>query len=410
MNIVILNQYALPSGAAGITRHGDIGAELVRRGHRVTVIASAFDYFSRQSQSRPARSRHEGVEFVWLRTGAYVRNDRRRVRSMARFALSATRATLQVRPRPEAIVGSSPHLLAASAAASAAHLLRRPWVMEIRDFWPSSLVDLGALAAGGKLHRSLEWLERRLYLDADAIVSVPPNGRVRLEEVGVSAGTSVHIPNATTLDSTDGYALPASVHQILDELRGKLLILYTGALGVAQDLGVVLSGFAQLREHHPDAFDRVAFLFVGDGVERERTSALAEEMRMSNVRFHGALEKAAIPHLLAAADACLLHLAPAPVFKYGLSPNKLFDYFAASKPVLIASDYPTIVDEAEAGLRYRPGDPAALAEAVVQMVELSADERAAMGDRGHEMVRRRYSISAITDQYEALLKELTQQR
>lgn len=91
LRVVILNQYALPAGWAGITRHGDIGSELVRRGHSVTVITSRFNYLSRQHLRAGAlHSRRDGVQFIWLRTGAYSENDGRRVRSMVRYAAAAT--------------------------------------------------------------------------------------------------------------------------------------------------------------------------------------------------------------------------------------------------------------------------------------------------------------------------------
>jgi glycosyltransferase involved in cell wall biosynthesis len=93
-------------------------------------------------------------------------------------------------------------------------------------------------------------------------------------------------------------------------------------------------------------------------------------------------------------------------FKYGLSPNKLFDYFAASRPVLIGADEPTIADEAGAGIRYRPGDPGAFADAAVRMMELSEEERVAMGRRGRDLVEHGYSIPAVTDRYEGLLREV----
>jgi glycosyltransferase involved in cell wall biosynthesis len=410
MKVLILNQYALPKGAAGITRHGDIGAELVSRGHDVTVVASDFDYFARRPGNRPKESRHDGVRFIWLRTGAYVENDSRRIRSMLRFAQAAVWAGVRMMPRPDIIIGSSPHLLTPVSAASAARLMRRPWILEVRDFWPSSLVDLGAIKRGGRVHRVLEALERRLYLDADAVVTVPPHGRRRLEEVRAAAVTLLHIPNATHWREEAATQLPASVSEILDEFGDRFLIVYTGALGAAQDLPTVLSGLAHLRRHRPDVFDRLAVLLVGDGVERERTAKSAIAMQLDNVRIHAAIDKAAVSRLLDAADVCLLHLAAADVFKYGLSPNKLFDYLAAGKPVLISSEHETVADEAGAGVRYRPGDPSALADAVAQVVEMSPDERAFMGKRGRELVRTRYTTSAITDQYEALLQGVIAQR
>jgi glycosyltransferase involved in cell wall biosynthesis len=216
----------------------------------------------------------------------------------------------------------------------------------------------------------------------------------------------MHIPNAADTESSGEVVLPDSLDRMLDAAHGKFLVMYAGALGVAQDLPTVLGAFAELRSRNPAGFERFAAILVGGGVSRESASETARELGLDNVHVHEPIEKRAVPQLLAKADACLLPLAEAGVFKYGLSPNKLFDYFAAGKPVLIAANDPTVVDEAGAGLRYRPGDPGALADAIVQLMATSPEERAAMGARGRELVRTRYSVSAVADQYEALLDEV----
>jgi glycosyltransferase involved in cell wall biosynthesis len=405
MNIVIINQYALPKGEAGITRHGDIGAELVARGHRVTVIASDFDYFTRRQGARPRESERDGVRFIWLRSGAYVQNDRRRVRSMVRFAAGAGWAAGRQRPRPDVIVGSSPHLLAPLSAESAARMLRRPWVFEVRDFWPSALVDLGAIRAGGRTHRTLERLERHLYRSAASIVSVPPRGDLRLEELGEDAGKVVHIPNSTTMASVAPSDPPASLRRVLVDLKSTFLLVYAGALGVTHDLETVLLALAEL-DRAPRSARPVGVLFLGDGVERERTEATASRLQLPNVRFHPAVEKRAIPWVLAQADACLMHAGGSDYFKYGLSPNKMFDYFSSGKPVLIAADHPTVVDEDRVGVRYSPGKPAALADAVRRVMGLSAEELHAITQRATSLAAGRYSVSAIATQYETLLREV----
>ena len=89
MHVLIVNQYALPCGESGITRHGDLGAELVRRGHKVTIIASRFNYLTRQVHGHAARTLESGVEFRWIDAGSYMSNDARRVRSMVVFSLRA---------------------------------------------------------------------------------------------------------------------------------------------------------------------------------------------------------------------------------------------------------------------------------------------------------------------------------
>jgi glycosyltransferase involved in cell wall biosynthesis len=322
-----------------------------------------------------------------------------------RYAAGSAWAAVRLRPRPDVIIGSSPNLLAPAAARMAAALLRRPWIFEVRDFWPSALVDLGALRSGSRTHRALAGLERRLYRGADAIVTVPPHGGRRLDELGIRPTTLVHIPNSTALAGSGG-VLPATLEPVLERPTDGFVLVYAGQLGVTHDLATVIRAVARLREVNGSSLLHLRVAFVGDGVERQRTVHLAAEMQLSNVRFHDAVPKDAIPAVLDRADACLMAAGGSDYFKYGLSPNKLFDYFAAGKPVLIAANDPTVVDEAGAGLRYRPGDPGALADAIVQLMATSPEERAAMGARGRELVRTRYSVSAVADQYEALLTEV----
>ena len=409
MRVLILNQYALPAGEAGITRHGDIGAELVRRGHAVTVIASDYDYFTRRRTHRAVETSttaHDGVTFVWLKTGSYVGNDRRRMSSMVRYAVAATWAGLRERPRPDVVIGSSPQPLAPLAAEAVARVRHVPWVFEARDIWPSALVDLNAITRNGRTHRTLERLERHMYAHANAVVSVPPRGARRLEELGLDPTKCTHIPNgATTLMSAPG-PIPDTLDRLIEEGRGRFLLVYAGAIGVPHGFETVVEGVRCLKETRPDVYERLSVLIVGDGVAASSMRRAAEEGGLEHLRIHPAVDKAAARSLLLTADACLMQAADSDHFKYGLSPNKLFDYFAAGKPVLISSAHPTLVDENDAGIRFAPGDPEALAQAIVRVMDMPEAERTAMGDRGRQLVGREYSIQAITDRYESLLQRL----
>ena len=408
MRVLILNQYALPAGEAGITRHGDIGAELVRRGHEVTVIASDYDYFRRRPtrHAKAGGTRHQGVQFLWLPTGAYVRNDRRRMVSMVRYAMSATWAGWRARQAPDVVIGSSPQPLAALAADVVARLRRVPWIFEARDIWPSALVDLKAIARNGRTHRSLELLERYLYGRATAVVSVPPRGSLRLEELGLDPAKCVHIPNgATTLLGEPG-AIPETLDRLLEQDTGRFVLVYAGAIGVPHGFDTVVEAVSLLKETDADTYERLSVLIVGDGVAAASLRRAAAKRGLDHLHMHPAIAKPAVRSLLQRADACLMQAAASDHFKYGLSPNKLFDYFAAAKPVLISSAHPTLVEEANAGIRYMPGDPAALARAIEQITSISGAERSAMGERGRSLVETEYSIQAITDRYEALLRQV----
>jgi glycosyltransferase involved in cell wall biosynthesis len=409
MRVLILNQYALPPGEAGITRHGDIGAALVRRGHRTTVIASDFDYFTRRPVERgrsEAATLHEGVTFEWLRTGDYRANDRRRISSMVRYAVAAVWAGLRQRPRPDVVIGSSPQPLAPLAAYVVARVRRIPWVFEARDMWPSALVDLGAIRRNSLTHRLLERLERYLYERADVVVSVPPRGALRLSELGIDPGKCIHIPNGATTVLNDAGAIPDSLLRLLGGRHPPFALIYTGAIGVPHDFKTVVAAVKELKETREDVYQRLVVLLVGDGIAAAYVREAAEAHKLDRLRVHPAVPKSTIRSLLSRADACLMQAAASAHFRYGFSPNKLFDYFAAAKPVLIASTLPTLVDEVEAGIRFMPGNPSALAQAIAEIVAVPESTRRAMGERGRKLVDNECSIEAIAARYEVVLQGL----
>ena len=408
MHVLIVNQYALPAGAAGITRHGDLGVELVRRGHDVTVLASGFNYLTRARGKR--RSGHEvigGVDFRWFDTGSYLENDSRRVRSMAVFALRAILAGVALGRRPDVVIGSSPQLLAGIAAWVIARRHRRPFIFEVRDPWPSALVDLGAMRAGGLKHRLLERIERFLYRHADRIITVMEHADDRVKEVGEDATKCVHIPNASTVQ-TPGEALPESLARLLDhESDGRDIVMYTGAHGVSNGLGDVLDAMSALRLSEPEAYDRLAVVFVGAGPAKASLQTRAAREGHEHVTFHDPVPKSILFSAMRRADFLLVHFARADFKRYGMSANKLFDAMAAARPVLLATPLTdTPVDTVRCGLRYAPGEPEALADALGVAVRMPHEQRREMGVRGRREMRRRYSLDVTGKQLEHLALEV----
>jgi glycosyltransferase involved in cell wall biosynthesis len=403
MHVLILNQYALPPGSAGITRHADIGRGLTQRGHRVTIVAAEYDYLQRASTGKSGRENIGGVDFRWLACGTYVGNDRRRIKSMITYAIRATITGVRIHPRPDVVIGSSPHLLAGLAGSLIAAWHRVPFVLEVRDIWPAVLVDLGAVARGSMIHRILSAVERSLYQMAHRIVMVPPNGHLRVAEVGVSESKCVHIPNAAAAPENAAIGIDRNMTALIPLDHGDFVITYTGKHGVSDGLFNVLEAVEALRSRDPATYRRTQVLLVGDGLQRASLQREAQERGLDRVHVLGPVGKDRIPDVLGASDACLMHAAPASILRYGLSPNKLFDYFAAGKPVLISSDYPTLVDEARAGIRFQPGDPVALANAIVAMVNTPGSERARMGQRGRRLVETEYSIETVANRYESVL-------
>jgi glycosyltransferase involved in cell wall biosynthesis len=413
VHVLIVNQYALPAGSAGITRHGDLARELASRGHRVSVIASRFNYLTRTS-GRPggADDGRQPVVFHWLRTGSYEGNDRRRVGSMVRFMLRAAATGMRLPDKPDVVIGSSPQLLAGLSGLVVARRFRVPFVFEVRDPWPSALVDLGAIRKGGLTHRVLEAIERRLYRHAKRVIAVMPHVDRRVAEIGEDASKCVHIPNASAYPPALGQ-IPPDLDGLLrlESDKGRTTIVYAGAHGVSNALHEVIDALTLLRASHRDSYDRIALFFIGDGPEKAALERQAATEGHANVHFHDPAPKPPVMAALQRAEFVLVHFARADFKRYGMSANKLFDAMSVGRPVLLASPLPdTPVDEANCGIRYAPGSIPDLANALRTAVQMRPGQRQAMGQRGREKAATRYSLTVTGAQLEAVLLEVIRQQ
>jgi glycosyltransferase involved in cell wall biosynthesis len=408
MRILIFNQYALPAGGAGITRHADLGAELVGRGHSVTIVASKLSYMSRNPQ-RDAGNGVGGLRFHWVSSGSYTRNDSRRVGSMLHYMVRSTVVGLRQRPRPDVVIGSSPQLLAGVSAALVAKVLHVPFIFEVRDPWPSALIDLGALAPNGLPARALGWVERMLYRSAERIVTVMEHGDDRVAEVGEDLSKCVYIPNASRIPPETA-PLPVSLAELMASSHGRT-ILYAGAHGVSNGLSEVVDAVASIRDQHPDIYGSLNVVLVGDGPEKEGVKARAEDLKLAHIRFHPPVPKPVAMAALVQADFALVHFAAAEFKGFGMSANKLFDAMAAGVPALVATPLrDTPVDTVQCGIRYTPGSLSALANALRAAVLMGQDQRAEMGARGRAEAERTHNIAVTGGQLEALLHSVTRGR
>ena len=413
MNILILNQYALPAGAPGITRHGDLGAALVKVGHTVTVIASGFDYLSREvdraRDGKPSQENYDGVDFYWIKTIPYKKNDGKRILSMLEYSIKAfwKGFILNYRRKPDIIFASSPHLLAGFAGLMLALWFRVPFILEVRDLWPSSLVDLGAVQEGSNVHKVLLGLEKFLYKQSSHIIGVPPLTYKRIDELGIESSKVTHIPNGivvnTEISTSSVDPMPESLQQIVNTESSRTIIMYTGAHGVANNLGNVLDSLDHLKLNDKQTYENIAVIFIGGGQERTQLIQAARDKQHDHVYFHPQISKSCLKQMLTYADLLLFHLANAKVFEYGISPNKLYDYMEASKPILLSSSSSdNIVEEIDAGLTFAPQDPKALSEAITILVNLPEDERTEMGQRAKSYVLENHNWRKLTNDVESV--------
>jgi len=382
-------------------RHYEMAYELIQRGHCVSIIASSFDHFSHVEQRLTNGESYkiqmiDGIRYLWLKSPQYKRNGARRIWNMIHFATSIAKkgAVLPRLSSPDIVMGSSPTLFAALAAEHLARKFRVPFVLEIRDLWPQSLVDLGSMSDKHPVVLGLSVIERHLYRHATHVISLLPGAKDYIVDRGGKADAVSWLPNGAKLQRLQSRHNGAP--------NEPFTVLYAGAHGLANGLDAVLNAAAILdkRESHRS----IEVHLVGNGPEKARLQARADREHIRSIRFFDEVPKSMVASLMIAADALLLPLRKAKLYEFGVSPNKLYHYMAASRPIIFAtgsSNNP--VQEAGAGVTVPAEDPPAIADAIQTLALLTDEQRLAMGRRGREYVEKYHSIESLAENLERIL-------
>ena len=401
MNILIINHYAIAPDQAGGTRHFSLARALTALGHAVVITASSFDHLTRSGALAPGaaavKTTQDGVVFLRLRTPAYRGNGVRRLLNMLAFA-RAVRTVLPslLDPRPDVIVGSSPHPFAAQAGLRLARRLGVPFVLEIRDVWPQSLTDVMGVSPMNPIIWILERIERQLYREAAHIITLLPKVAGRVAERGGDPGRITWVPNGVDLAMVPP---PAPAPE-----RDTFTLMYAGAHGVTNALDILLDAAAMLQARAPSLPKRLSLVLVGTGPEKPRLEARALELGLRNLVFRPPVPKREIYGFLGEADAFWASSADSDLWEHGISFNKLYDYMAMARPTLIGmrcTTNPILLSGG--GITVRPGSAQAMAEGVERLLGAGHDGRAAMGRKARAFVEAHFEIGKLAAGFEAAL-------
>jgi glycosyltransferase involved in cell wall biosynthesis len=401
MRIWIINHYASPPIYPGGTRHYNLALQLQKKGHEVTIIAANYNHFLHEKMNSTASicqlDTTYQVPFIWLSVPPYKGNTIGRFYNMLVFSWRLMRNDfLKTIPSPDIIIGSTPHLFAALGAEILARKLKKPFILEIRDLWPESLVDLGRFSNEHPLIKIMKWIEHYLYKRASRIISLLPNANNYLIECGVNPNHILWLPNAVDIE-----AMP-----VLPSINNdKFTVMYAGAHGVANDLDTVISSAKILQDK--GFSEKIKISLVGEGPEKLRLKKLAESYHLNIIEFLDAVPKNEIYATLNKADTYLMSLKDSPVFRWGISPNKLFDYLAMERPVIFAVNTPfNPVEQCHAGITVKPGDPVSLSDAIIKLASLSREELNDMGRRGKEYILNNHHVMQLADSLERLIMSI----
>lgn len=402
MHILLIHQAFAALDEAGGTRHFEMAHYLSQYGHTITIIASPISYITGKARTGKMNWVNQQVispNITILRTYTYPALHRsfiHRAISFLSFMVSSFFVGLRIK-HVDLIWGTSPPIFQGITAWLLSFLKRVPFLFEVRDLWPTFAIAVGVLH-NPLLIQASRLLERFLYCHADRVMVNSPgfvkhvtqHGARRIELIPNGADPSMFDPNSDGLPFRQQY-----------NLENKFVALYSGAHGLSNDLEIVLQAAEQLRDN-----DDIRFILIGDGKEKPALQAKAIEMGLPNLIFLPPVPKTEMPMILAAANACIAILMPLECFNTTY-PNKVFDYLAAGRPIVLAIDgaIRKVTETAGAGLPVPPGNPVAMAQAIQTLAD-NRQRAITMGLAGRQYVERHFSRPVLAEKLALLLMDM----
>lgn len=402
MRVLLIHQNAYaPSHSAG-TRHFEFAKELIAGGHSVCIVASSFFHKTRKETrlGDGENSRYEvieGVPFLWLRTPAYKTNGFRRLWNMLVFAFRVLFQISFFREfAPDLVIGSSPPLFSAFAAMVVAQRLQKPFVLEVRDLWPETLIEIGGLSRYHPLMIVMGTVEKSLYRNSNLVISTLEHGGNYIKQKYGLRKNVVWVPNGVRLTFKS---------EPKRYFNSRFIAMYAGAHGAANDLDVIVDAAKKIQNtKHRDVIE---IHLIGDGPEKERLMQRKEIEGIFNIQFLESVSKEKIFSVLMNSDCFLMPLKRSALFEWGISPNKLSDYMACARPIIFGvSSSSNPISKSGCGITVPAGDSESFADAICEVADKTESERKLIGDLGRQYVEECHDIAKLSQQLEQALLEV----
>ena len=404
MKIWLVNHYAVPPQYYPLPRPSVFAKKLIAKGHEVTIIAASTVHNSDENLitdgARVKKETVDGVPYVYIRCGGYRGNGAARVKNILEFAakLPSVCDTLE---KPDAVVATSFDPISCFQGIRYAKKHGARAIAEIADLWPETLVAYGAAGPHNPIVLLLRRLEKKIYTSADAIVFTMEGAWRYICEQGwereIPREKVFFINNGVELELFEEHcaAYPADDAELADPTTFK--IVYTGSVGQSNRLALLIDAAGLLDD------EKIRILIWGAGDQLESLRERVKSRAIRNVSFKGRVEKKKIPAILRSSDALFLDPFDESVSRYGISSNKLFEYFASGKPILmcrITGHNPA--ERFGCGITYE-STPEGIAEAIREARALSEEQRETM-HRGALAAAQAYSYDALAEKLNGIVE------
>jgi glycosyltransferase involved in cell wall biosynthesis len=413
VHILYLHQYFSTRAGYTGTRSYEFARYLVRQGHQVTMITSG--RLNVPELNVPEGKEYfevdvEGIHVVPI-AAAYANPHKgtemsgyRRMLQFLHFARLAARVGRKL-ARPDVVFATHTPLTIGLAGMKLGRHFGVPFVFEVRDLWPTALVNFGAL----RNPLAIWWLrrmERKIYYAANHIVALSPGMKKGIVATGIPPERVTVITNASDLDlfrpDLDGRAARERL-----QLGDRFAAVYFGAMGLANGLDYAIEAARLLQER---GNDKIVIVLHGDGGKRPELERMVRDYGLANVIFSDLVpDKVMVAELVAGCNVCLTIYRAAK--EHTWSPNKMFDALAAGRPVLI--NVPGWLGETievnNCGRSVDAERPEALADA---LEELAANPQVCqeMGRNARALAEREFAREVLADHLEQVLLHAVRSR
>lgn len=379
----ILNQYNMPPEYGHLNRHYIIAKYLKRLGHNPIVLVGSYLHNTNiqiiNDNSIMKKYEKSDFQYYFVKTMDYSLSRLTRVYTMFEYCRNVYRIRNKLN-KPDVIVGSSAHPLAAVAAIRLSKKYGCQSIVEVRDLWPESFISYGIINKKNPLLKLLFAGEKWIYKKADKLIYTMEGGKDYLvekrwnKESGgpIDLNKVFHINNGV---DNEVFKYNKEHYLIIDEDLNNdknFKVIYTGSIRMVNNVKKIVDAAMEIKYM---GIEDIKFIIYGDGSDKERLEKYCNEHGIDNVIFKGFIDKKYIPFILSNSDLNILHFEQSNIKKYGASLNKMFEYFASEKPTLSDCEFNyDIIKKRDCGVVIDNADAKILANQIVRFKNMEEEE------------------------------------
>lgn len=360
MNILYIHQYFHTPAEPGGTRSYWISKELVKRGHKVTMITST----NANSHPEPCTIDVEGIKVIYVKNEySNYMSPLKKVYSFVHFLQLAIKEGCK-QENVDMVYATSTPLTIGYVAMRLKAKKKFPYVFEVRDLWPEFPIQVGAIK-NKLVIKFLRWIERKIYEKSEHVVALSPGMQDGVIAAGTPKEKTSMIPNMSKPDEFHPHEPNMEVAKEFGVDTNKFNLIHFGTMGVANALDYIINAAKVVADK---GVDDINFIFMGHGAMQPKLEKMVEEYGLKNVKFLGNHKMATVIEMVNLCDASITTFKNLPILKTN-SPNKLFDSLSAGKPIIVNSDGWTkdLVEKGDCGFFVDPDDPKALADKLIEI-------------------------------------------